>query len=87
MARFKVGDKVEVIGGAGLSLAFQERIGEHGVITKIKRKYWSDKRQVYFVKFDKGFQHHNTLIYLNTSLRHSKEKRVLDILRKWKSLR
>lgn len=80
MARFKVGDKVEVINGAGTALSFQDRIGEEGVITEVRPKYFNSKEAGYVVKFDR-FQYNQTLSYLNTSLRYSKEKRVLEILR------
>lgn len=82
MERFKVGDRVEVINGAGTNLAFKERIGEEGVIVDIKSNWFiSVKAPGYVVKFDRCFRYHKTLVYLNTSLRHSKEKRVLEILR------
>lgn len=81
MERFKVGDKVEVINGAGTYLAYLDRIGEEGVITEVRPKYFNFKETGYVVKFDRFFQYNQTLSYLNTSLRHSKEKRVLDILR------
>lgn len=82
MAKFKVGDKVEVINGSGTNLAYVERIGEYGTIRRITQNWFSTTKQTgYLVEFDKIFQRNKELVYLETSIRHLKEHRVLDILR------
>lgn len=82
MERFKVGDRVEVINGSGTNLAYVERIGEEGMIRRITQDWFSTTKQTgYFVEFDKTFQRNKELVYLETSIRHPKEHRVLEILR------